>query len=381
MDLFATIVLDANRDITLALQLKQQITWLIANGQLKAGDQLPPVQVMARKLGINLHTVRNAYRRLANEGYLESRQGRGTHVLPFDPARLAQVAAAHRSHTVGVIIPSWTNPFYHGILQGIEEAAEEDQSLLFLCNTHDELNIALRDVARLAAKQVDGILIASHDMDQILQPVLNKNRHGSELPIVSVDWPGYSGYSVLVDLKMAGYQATRHLIEHGHKRIGMVTYAVKAENVTPVNHGYQLALEEYGLVPDPNLIARVPGFGIAAGMEGARMLLGLKNPPTAIFAIADMLALGVIQAVHAAGLRIPADIGLTSFNDIPTAALIHPSLTTVAAPTVQMGHKAMEMLQSLIKGEQPPQREITLPTSLVVRNSCGDHSEEQVGRR
>ena len=236
-------------------------------------------------------------------------------------------------------------------------------------------------MARLAAKQVDGILIASHDMDQILQPVLNRCRHGSELPVVSVDWPGYSGCSVRVDLKMAGYQATRHLIEHGHKRIGMVTYAVKAENVTPVNHGYQLALEEYGLVPDPNLIARVPGFGIAAGMEGARMLLGLQNPPTAIFAIADMLALGVIQAVHAAGLRIPADIGLTSFNDIPTAALIHPSLTTVAAPTVQMGHKAMEMLQSLIKGEQPPQREITLPTSLVVRNSCGDHSEEQVGRR
>jgi DNA-binding LacI/PurR family transcriptional regulator len=102
-------------------------------------------------------------------------------------------------------------------------------------------------------------------------------------------------------------------------------------------------------------------------------LLGLKNPPTAIFAISDMLALGVIQAVKTAGLQIPADIAVTSFNDIPTSALIEPSLTTVAAPTVQMGYKAMEMLQSLIAGKQPPQREIILPTALVVRNSCGDH--------
>jgi LacI family repressor for deo operon, udp, cdd, tsx, nupC, and nupG len=373
MDVYDKLSLNSERGITFVLQLKQQIAWLIANGQLPAGEKLPPVQVMAQRLGINLHTVRKAYRMLATEGMVESRQGRGTHILPFDTSRLAQIAGATRSHTVGVIIPSWTNPFYHALLQGIEEAAEEDQTLLFLCNTHDDLNIALRDVARLAAKQVDGILIASHNVNQLLPVSLKASQQLHGLPIVSIDWPGYTGYSVLTDLQMAGFQATQHLITHGHRRIGLITFAVDAENVAPVNRGYQQALEETGWVIDPDLIARVPGFGITAGIEGARMLLGLKNPPTAFFAISDMLALGVIQAVKTAGLQIPADIAVTSFNDIPTSALIEPSLTTVAAPTVQMGYKAMEMLQSLIAGKQPPQREIILPTALVVRNSCGDH--------
>jgi DNA-binding LacI/PurR family transcriptional regulator len=371
VDIFEELNIDPRQDITLAHQLKQQITWLIANGKLKPGDQLPPVQVMAERLGINLNTARSAYLKLATEGLVETRQGRGTHVLPFDLGRMAQVAGATRSHTIGVIVPTWTNPFYHALLQGIEEIASNNQTLLFLCNTHDDPTNAWRDFAMLAAKQVDGILVVSHDIGQVMQPAAQTNNAVNELPYVTIDWPGSAGYAVLIDLQMAGYQATRHLIEHGHRRIGLITVASDAENVTPINRGYEQALAESDIRIDPALIARVPGFDIAPGAEGARKLLALPDPPAAMFAIADMLALGAMQAIKQAGVRIPGDIALVGFNDIPAAALVEPALTSVAAPAVQLGREGMRMLQLLMAGERPPQRQKTLSTSLIVRESCG----------
>lgn len=375
MDVFDQLIVQPNHNTTLAHQLRQQLTWMIANGQLKAGDRLPTVHQMAERLGINLHTVRKAYQNLQAVGLIETRRGRGTHVLPFDLHRFAQATRAQRTHTVGVIVPSWSNPFYHAFLQGVEEIAGEDQTLIFLCNTHDDPDAAWRDFARLSAKQVDGILIASHDIAEALTPVQADSPQPHELPYVTVDWPGCAGYSVQIDLESAGYLATRHLLDHERHRPDLITFALNSANIQPVNAGYERALRERGLPVDPDRIIRVPAFDPAAGAEGARRLLGLKTPPDAIFAISDTLALGAMQAIKAAGFRIPGDIALVGFNDIPIAALVEPQLTTVAAPTVQLGREAMKMLQTLIEGRRPPRRSITLPTSLVIRQSCGEHPQ------
>jgi len=377
MDPLDGLTIQQDQETTLAQQIKQQITWLIASGQLKPGDQLPPVQEMAQRLGVNLHTVRSAYKKLAADGLVDSRQGRGTHVLPFDLARLALVAVEWRSHTIGVIVPSWNNPFYHALLQGIEEITEEDQSLIFLCNTHDDPNAAWGHFARLAARQVDGVLVASHDVSEFLQPAGPENHHVKELPFVTIDWPGCAGYAVQIDLQLAGYQATQHLLEHGHRRIGLITFTLDIPNVTPVNLGFEQALTGHGLPLDPSLVVRVPGFDMASGAEGARKLLNLPEPPTAIFAIADLLALGAMRAIKQTGMHIPGDMALVGFNDIPTAALVEPALTTVASPTVQAGREAMTMLQALIAGEQPPHREKILPTTLITRESCGCPRKEE----
>ena len=373
MDIYDFLFIDPNHDSTLAQQLRQQITWLIVNGKLKAGDQLPTIHVMAERLGINLHTVRSAYQKLEADGLVTTRQGRGTHVLPFDLQRFAQTSGSLRSHTVGVILPSWTNPFYHAFLQGVEEITGADDTLLFLCNTHDDPQAAWRDFARLSAKGVDGILVVSHDICEILPGGSEQSEASQGIPFVTVDWPSCSGYSVQIDLESAGYQATRHLIEHGYQRIGLITFALDVDNVRPVNLGYQRALEEAGISLNPGYVARVPGFDLAHGAEGARKLLELNEPPSAIFAIADMLALGAMRRIKQAGLRIPHDIALASFNDIPTAVLVDPPLTTVASPTVRLGREAMQMLQTLIQGKQPDQPQIVLPTALVVRHSCGKH--------
>jgi DNA-binding LacI/PurR family transcriptional regulator len=371
MNIFNFIQINPKHDTTIVQQLKHQISWLIINGKLQAGDQLPNIYEMAERFGINLHTVRSAYHKLEKNGLVETRPGRGTHVLSVDLFQLARLADTQPTNTIGVIIPTWSNPFYHAVLQGVEEVVEEDQSLLFLCNTHDDPQNAWREFARLSAKGVDGILVVSHNIDEVIFSSKPEDQSYEGPPYVTVDSPDTHGYSVNLDLESAGYQAAKHLISLGHKTIGLITFSVDAANVLPVNSGFFSALEEAGIPMEKDLVAKVPGFNMADGEAGAQKLLTLNKPPTAIFAISDTLAIGAMQAIKQAGLDIPADISVIGFNDIPLAQLVTPALTTIAAPSHELGRTAMQLLQKLIKKEEPEQKQITLPISLTLRQSCG----------
>ena len=372
MDILNKIFVNPKLDTTLAQQLSQQLTWLIASGQLKPGDRLPSVRQAADRLKIHMHTVRSAYQKLEADGLAATRQGVGTIVLPYDPQRMRQITGLQPSHTIGVIIPSLTNSFYHLFLQGVEAIADKNRTLLFMCVTHDDPSQAGRYYAQLAAKNVDGILLASQD-DSLFTPQKDKQdgQAGQGLPLVVVDWPDSAGYSVSLDLEQAGYLATRHLVEHGHRRVGLITFSGEFANVNPVRRGYQRALHEAGIAGEPEWIAKVPGFDTTAGAEGAHTLLALEPRPTAIFAISDLLAIGAMCAIQQAGLQIPEQVAIVGFNDIPLAEMVTPSLTTVAAPAYQMGLEAMKMLQDLILGERPKRQKSLLPTALVIRQSCG----------
>lgn len=299
---------------------------------------------------------------------MESRQGRGTHIIPFNLSNLVNAAGDLRSNTVGVIVPSWSNPFYHRFLQGVESVGPINQTLLFLCMTHDDPLTAWREIARLVTKGVDGLLIVSHDIDVILG--IKKDSKGiAGIPYVSVDSPDSSGYVINIDLFSAGYQATQHLLALGHKRIALMTYYKDLHNVKPINRGYEQALKDAGVKIDKNLICKVPGFQFSAGEQGMRHLLSSNELPTAIFTITDLMALGAIKVIKEAGLRIPDDISIVGFNDIPMVEVVEPPLTTVSAPSEALGKEAIKMLGQLIMGSVPSTRKILLPTSLVIRES------------
>jgi DNA-binding LacI/PurR family transcriptional regulator len=376
MSILDKITVNPQLEATLIQQLAQQFTWLIASGQLRPGDRLPSVRQLAARLSISVNTVRSVYQKLETDGLAETRHGAGTRVLAHNAALLAQIAAAVRSHTVGVILPSLTNPLYHALLAGVEEVAHLDQTMLFVSNTHNDPREAWRYFAQLSAKHVDGIIVASHDPSGLLASSAGRLDNGSPLlPIVSVDWPEATGYAVMMDLENAGYQATQHLLAHGHRRVGLITFERDIANVKPVNAGYHRALREAGVAADPALVARVPAFDMAAGRAGACQLLALARPPTAVFTVADALAMGAISTLKDAGVRIPEEVAIASFNDISPAALMHPALTTVHAPAREMGAAAMRMLQDLIAGKEPAHRRVVLPISLVVRQSCGAHRQ------
>lgn len=360
------ITLDLESRELLVEQLRRQLTWQIAAGQLKPGDRLPSVRKLARQLAINLHTVRNAYQRLEADGLVRTRQGSGTRVLQLDLQRLAELAGRSRSYTIGVILPGLSNPFYHSFLQGVEQTIRSDQMLLFVCDAHEDPQMFFRYFAQLTARNVDGIIVASIDPQ-----ILLGGEHSPDLPVVWVDWPGCRGPVVNLDLEGAAYLAVHHLLGHAHRRVGLITFEGDSANVADMNAGYHRALREAGISPDESLISRQPDFLMPSGERGARQLMALQEPPTAIFAVADMLTLGALRGLKEDGWQVPQQVALASLNDIAIAELVNPPLTTVALPAHQLGLEAAKMLLVLMKGQPLLQPQVTLPVELVIRQSCG----------
>jgi LacI family transcriptional regulator len=165
------------------------------------------------------------------------------------------------------------------------------------------------------------------------------------------------------------YQATEYLVGLGHRRIGFVTGNLEMGCATDRLAAYRAAVRDYGLPPDPCLIQE-GDFLEPRGFDCATALLDLPEPPTAIFASNDVSAFGVIDAIRDRGLRIPDDISVIGFDDIPTAAITHPSLTTVRQPLEEMGRQGTRMLLEFITDRDRAVERIDLPTSLVIRDSC-----------
>jgi LacI family transcriptional regulator len=366
-----SLTLDADSKLTLALQLSQQLTWLVASGQLKAGERLPPVRELAQQLDINLHTVRAAYHKLEADGLVTMRQGTGTIVQLFDSVRFAQLTNRTRSYTFGLVIANISHPFYTALARGVEGVAHQNHALLFICNTDEDARKGREYLDRLAAKNVDGLIIASYSL-HYGEPndgatVLPAT---SPVPLVHVDRPEETGYSVLLDYENAGYVATRHLIEHGHQRVGIIGCSLPSETQEPY-HGYARALRASGLMLDPAIRIEASAYTIEAGYLAATRLLAAPNPPTAIFCDDDTLAVGALRAVRESGRRVPEDVALAGCGDLELATTVDPQLTSVTAPGEQLGIVAMQMLQQLVAGETVPTARVTLPTYLAVRWSCG----------
>jgi len=373
MEINRFLQIDHNSETTLRQQIREQITWLIVDGVIRVGDKLPSIHILSEQIGVNLHTVREAYRQLEADGLVESMPGRGTHVIDFNLTNLVNLGAEKRSHTIGIILPSWSNPFYHKFLDGVESADESNQTLYFLSITHDDPLRAWREIARLIAKGVDGLLIVSHDIDFIMD---TKKGHQKlvGIPYISVDAPDSPGYSVQIDLYSAGYQAAKYLIEQGHRDIGLITYDKEIHNVKPINMGFQDALNHADNVLKPSLCCRVDGFQISAGEKGMGKLLNLDTPPSAIFTITDLMAIGAMRITKEAGLKIPDDISIIGFNNIPMGKIVDPPLTTISAPSERLGQEAMKMLRQLTEGSEPPKRRVILPTYLIVRESTATYT-------
>jgi DNA-binding LacI/PurR family transcriptional regulator len=369
-DVLHRIRVDPDAPLPMSAQVSQQLVWLIASGEVKVGDRLPPVRALAERLGINQHTVRAAYAALQAEGLVSMRQGRGTTVLAHDAQSLARVTPSTQTHTIGILIPG-LNPFYLPFLEGIDEAARSAPWLFFVSYTRDSPVLPGRYVAQLIAKGVDGLILAAGGLEPQDWNSHSGSGNRSLPPVVCVDMPTAPGHVVLLDSEGAAFRATEHLIAHGRRRIGMISGPVEADNLQPCYQGYKRALAAAGLAIDARLVAEVPHFHIEMGRQATERLLNLSRPPTAIFGAADVLAIGAMQAVKERGLRVPEDIAVAGYNDIGLAALVDPSLTTARAPAYEMGVTAMNTLQRLIAGESVEPQRVTLDTPLVIRCSCG----------
>jgi DNA-binding LacI/PurR family transcriptional regulator len=372
MDVAAQIRVDPALSATLAQQVREQLTWLISRGAVVAGDELPSVRSLAGSLGINYHTVRSAYRRLEADGLVETRPGRRSRIARFDPRHLWPPETAARTHLVGVVLPS-LGPFYVELLEGAQDAARSAGVLLVVATTGDDQARALRSIAQLAAKGADGVVVVSHDISNLVAGG-EAIAAGRVLPLVAVDRPGSVGLSVEADLDGAGYLAVRHLLEDGHREIGLVTLATPLSNVVPIEAGYRRALAEAGLPADERYLVRVGSWGLEAGAAAADGLLAGAARPTALVAISDLLAIGAMRRLRRAGLVTPGDVAVVGIDDSPLAALVDPSLTSVALPARAMGADAVAILQGAWGDAAPAPTRSVLGVRLTIRDSCGPHA-------
>jgi LacI family transcriptional regulator len=353
---------DPRSSIPLAAQVSRQLAWLISTGVLVEGEELPPAASVADELGINLNTVRAAYRVLSEDGLVDLGRGRRARVLGFDRSQPRQVSSVP-TNSLGVIIPAFV-PFYAPVLDGVEHEAGLQPALVFVANAREDSETALRLLDRLVARGVDGIVVAA----SLIDPTTPLPPQGQP-PIVYIDSPDAQGPTIQFDLEGAQYLATKHLTDHGHTNIGYITPPVELANVAPKLEGHNKALREANIEPSSQQVIEVPDFTTGSGQEGAEILLQGANPPTAIAAAVDALALGVYQAARSYHKRIGTDIAVIGNDGDPISALVDPPLSTVTLPAEQAGRLAVQMIRRLRKGEKPPTT--TLAVELTIRDSCG----------
>lgn len=367
MDIFSFIKINLNSDIPLVTQLVQKITWLIASGELKPGDHLPPIRQMADFLGINMHTVRAAYQRLEADLLVSMRTKHGTVVLNYESGNFVEENSGISSFLIGVILPA-PAPVYDAYLQGILQAASELRLMPVTCFAYDNPLMTDRLLNQLLAKHVDGFIITSTSSEKFVK---NPEWMDPLPPIVFVDTPDISRNCLLFDSENAAFLATTHLLEHGYAEVGLLTSPLEWANVAQCYTGYQNALEKYNLSFNPDWMLEVSDFSQKSGYEGALEFLKRGRPPRAIFAISDLLAMGAMQALQASGYSVPGDVALAGYNNIEQAALVTPPLTTASLPAYEMGLQAVRLLHDLINGRKSGSQPIRLSTSLVIRASCG----------
>jgi LacI family transcriptional regulator len=323
---------------------------------------------VAREAGVSYATVSRV---LNNKDHVkpEKRQA----VLDA-VARLGYVAnsqarslAGGASKVIGLLVQDVGTSYTGEIVRGIDDELSAAGYDLMLYTTHRRKAKESAYVDAIARGLADGLLlILPRNPGAYLESLRLQN-----FPYVLIDHQGIGDYARSVGATnwQGAYDATRYLLELGHRRIGFITGAMDLGCSVDRLAGYAAALSDFDIEVDPILI-RTGDFFRPQGFAGAHALLDLPQPPTAIFASNDEMAFGVMEAVRVRGLQIPDDISVIGFDDISQASLVHPELTTVRQPMEQMGRRATRMLLELIADPLQMMGRVTLPTTLVVRSSC-----------
>lgn len=361
-------VSDSSR-VPLATQIARQFRWQVASGRIDPGSNLPVIAELATELGVSVHTVRAAYRQLADDGIVSISRGSRTRVLGYDRNRASIGNDFHPSYSIGVMVPAFTDYYAH-YLQALSQEAELEGWLPIICQTqHYDAQVVSRHLDQLFSRNVDGVILIHFGAagDEAVVSVVESS--SALRPFVFVDSANIGmGSHILADRASDAYAATMHLVEHGHSRVAYVAPPADSSS-NLLGAGYSQALAAANLRSDDRLIAPVPDFSLEAGAKATTQLLLAEQPPTAIFCAGDILALGAISAIHERGLRVPQDIAVMGYGEIPLARLAAPSLSTVRLPADELGHEAIRTLRQAVQDGEP-QPPVTVATALVTRESC-----------
>ncbi|OIK13728.1 LacI family DNA-binding transcriptional regulator [Bacillus sp. MUM 13] len=293
--------------------------------------------------------------------------------LNYQPNILARQLRRLETKTILVIVPDITNTFFSKVLRGIEAVAIANGYQVLLGDAQNDADRESGYLNILKQRKADGmLLLTAKNNGQAIEEIAKQFPvvlaceyiEGSQIPTVSIDNVS------------SARKATRHLIELGHEKIGFLSGPFNSVLGRDRYKGFQQALAQSGL-PTDSLLVQEGDFSFESGINLMQKFLAIDEPPTAIFAANDEMAIGAIKAIKAKGLSVPDDISIVGFDDIKFASIYEPALTTIAQPSFEIGEKAMELLLQLINDNSIDKKQYILEDKLIIRDSSKKYKKEK----
>lgn len=332
---------------------------------------------VAREAGVSVSTVSRVVR---GADYIDvaTRQSvlDAIDKLQYRPNVLARRLKSGRTYTIGFIINDISNPYFGHAVIGAEHYVNTlvmPEFELFLYNTGGDPAREIRAVEVMLSKRVEGIILASTAMPGCIDAIRGAAVE-HHLPVVSIDnhLDGFEMGIVSADNRNGAYQLTRHLLEHGHRRIGFIGGPSAESHAQERRAGFEQALAEYDLFADNDLMA-TGDWSLEAGYHIVLRWLEMVHPPTAVFGSNNFMCMGALYAIRDRRLRVPGDVAVVSFDSVEFGDLLRPGLTTLDYEWTRIGEEAARLVLDGILGKGPrlgPQR-VSVPVRLLVRESCG----------
>lgn len=324
------------------------------------------IKDVAKKAGVSISTVsRVVNNSKAVRPKTKAKVLEAIEELGYKPNAIARSLKVKNTMTIGIMVPDISNQFYPEVVRGIEDVANMYEYNIFLCNTDLDNDKEIQYFSVLEEKQVDGIIF----MGGIISDELGKRFKDSGIPIVLIgtDYKEYP--SVTIDNMQASKDVIKYLINKNHKNIAMITGKAYDPIISGARKkGYKQALEESGLEYREDLIVE-GGYRFKSGYEGAKKLLALKEPPTAIFVSGDEMAIGAMRAALEKDIVIPEELAIVGFDNIDMAGKVYPSLSTVGQPMYEMGAIGMRVLTKILHDEILEDKKVVLNYSFIERES------------
>ncbi len=328
----------------------------------------PTIRDVAKMANVSISTVSRVMN--SPETVVESKRLRVLEAiehLQYQPNAFARGLIYKRSNTLGVMIPDVENPYYAGLLRGMQDAAVDLGYSLMIVNTDRSKERTITYVENLYEKQVDGIIFAS----DILHPEYYDIIRHYQIPLVlaSTNSIEYDVPSVNIDNEKGAYDAVRYLIELGHRKIGMLSFpyddSISGE---PRYNGFIKAIKEYGLEECATHVTYAD-HRFESAYKAAEQLFSKYPDLTAVFTASDEFAMGAISFLHEKNILVPDQVSVVGFDDIRMAHMYVPKLTTIAQPVYEIGQHAVKKLYELITEEKVQLYTEILSHKLVIRNS------------
>lgn len=324
---------------------------------------------VAKKAGVSIATVSKVINN--NTGNMrdstKQRVKKAMEELNYHPNVMASALMGKGTKTMGLLVPDISNPFFSEIAKTIEDTAHEKGYSVIMCSTDENEEKEKKNVELLQNKLVDGFIVSSTYNDKsILQDLI---RNGVPVVMLTQDDPAMDVSKVFVDDFKGGYEATIHHLQNGHHNIAIISEQLALASVKRTE-GYLQALKTYGIRPRQDYIVRTRGK-IPNGIKAFDYLFQLPEPPTAIFACNDQLAIGVMLGAKERGIRIPDQLSLIGFDDTILATATYPRLTTVAQPIARMGKTVVDLLIEEIQLGYSRKERILYNPELIIRETTG----------